>query len=103
MGDHKNTIIAIVLSLIVVVGWQYFIGYPQMEKQREQAQLRQQEQTQTQPGATLPAQPGAVPNTGAPPTVPGGAAAPSAQTPAVSRDTVIGAAPRIAIATPTLK
>ena len=37
MGDHKNTILAIVLSLIVVVGWQYFVGYPQMEKQREQA------------------------------------------------------------------
>ena len=61
MGDHKNTIIAIVLSLIVVVGWQYFVGYPQMEKQREQALIKQQEQAQTQPGATQPnpAQPGA--------------------------------------------
>ena len=54
MGDHKNTIIAIVLSLIVVVGWQYFVGYPQMEKQREQALIKQQEQAQTQPGATQP-------------------------------------------------
>ena len=66
MGDHKNTIIAIVLSLIVVVGWQYFVGYPQMEKQREQALLKQQEQAQTQPGATQPnaAQPGATPGAG---------------------------------------
>ena len=32
MIEHKNTILAIVLSLIVVVGWQFFIGYPQMEK-----------------------------------------------------------------------
>ncbi len=54
MGDHKNTIIAIVLSLIVVVGWQYFVGYPQMEKQREQALIKQQEQAQTQPSATQP-------------------------------------------------
>ena len=52
MGDHKNTIIAIVLSLLVVVGWQYFVGYPQMERQRQQAELKQQEQSQTQPGAT---------------------------------------------------
>ena len=66
MGDHKNTIIAIVLSLIVVVGWQYFVGYPQMEKQREQALIKQQEQAQTQPGATQPnpAQPGATPGAG---------------------------------------
>ena len=42
MIEHKNTILAIVLSLIVVVGWQYFIGYPQMEKQRHDALLKQQ-------------------------------------------------------------
>src|SRR5580704_6718330 len=98
MGDHKNTIIAIVLSLLVVVGWQYFVGYPQMEKQREQALIKQQEQAQTQPGATQPnpAQPGA----GTPPPVPG-TAAPAVAT--ASRDAVIAASPRIAIATPTLR
>src|SRR5580698_548280 len=107
MGDHKNTIIAIVLSLIVVVGWQYFIGYPQMEKQREQALLKQQEQAQTQPGATQPnaAQPGATPvpgtpgSTATPPPVPG--ATPAAAT--ASREAVIAASPRVAIATPTLR
>ena len=107
MGDHKNTIIAIVLSLIVVVGWQYFVGYPQMEKQREQALLKQQEQSQTQPGATQPnaAQPGATPGAGTPgagtpPPVPG-TAAPAVAT--ASREAVIAASPRIAIATPTLR
>src|SRR5580700_1093844 len=102
MGDHKNTIIAIVLSLIVVVGWQYFVGYPQMEKQREQALLKQQEQAQTQPGATQPnaAQPGAVPGAGTPPALPG-AAAPAVAT--ASREAVIAASPRVAIATPTLR
>ena len=55
MIEHKNTIIAVVLSVIVVVGWQYFIGYPQMEKQRQEALLKQQEQAQQQPAA----QPGA--------------------------------------------
>jgi YidC/Oxa1 family membrane protein insertase len=111
MGDHKNTIIAIVLSLLVVVGWQYFVGYPQMEKQREQALLKQQEQGQTQPGATQPnpAQPGATPGAtpgagasgaGTPPPLPG-SAAPAVST--ASRDAVIAASPRIAIVTPTLR
>src|SRR6516225_7866688 len=99
MGDHKNTILAIVLSLIVVVGWQYFVGYPQMEKQREQAQLKQQEQqAQVQkPGA---AQPAATPQGGPPPVA--GAAAPAAQPTTASRDAVIKASPRIAVETPTL-
>src|SRR3984893_9466125 len=101
MGDHKNTIIAIVLSLLVVVGWQYFVGYPQMEKQREQALIKQQEQAQTQPGATQPnpAQPGATPGAGTPPPLPG-TAAPAVAT--ASRNAAIAASPRIVIATPTL-
>ena len=60
MIEHKNTILAIVLSLIVVVGWQFLVGYPQMEKQRHEAELKQQQQTQVQPGT---GQPGAGPAT----------------------------------------
>src|SRR3984885_6520489 len=104
MGDHKNTILAVVLSLIVVIGWQIFVGYPQMEKQREQALLKQQEQSQTQPGqpgATQPnaAQPSTTPGAGTPPPLPG-TAAPAVST--ASRDAVIAASARIAIATPRL-
>jgi YidC/Oxa1 family membrane protein insertase len=105
MKEHKNTILAIVLSLLVVVGWQYFIGYPQMEKQRQEAQLKQQEQAQVQvqvqPGAAQPgvAQP-ATPQVNAPP-VPN-AAAPAAQPSPVSREAVITSSPRIAILTPRL-
>ena len=71
MGEHKNTILAIVLSLLVMVGWQYFVGYPQMEKQREQAALKQQEQAQLQPGRT---QPGAASTAPEAPGVPSAAA-----------------------------
>jgi YidC/Oxa1 family membrane protein insertase len=101
MGEHKNTIIAVVLSLIVVIGWQYFIGYPQMEKQRQQALLKQQEQAQTQPGSSQPATaaPSAAPDANAP-AVPG-AAAPVAQATA-SRETVLASSTRIAIETPRL-
>jgi YidC/Oxa1 family membrane protein insertase len=106
MGDHKNTILAIVLSLIVVVGWQYFIGYPQMDRQKQQAELKRQEQTQVQPGAqpgaTAPAQQVMPQAPGAVPSVPNGAApSPQAQQTA-SREAVIGATPRIAIITPRL-
>ena len=99
MGDHKNTILAILLSLIVVVGWQYFIGYPQMQHQQEQAQLKKQEATQVQPGATQPgaAQPSAS-EASAPP-VPN---APSAEPPAASREAIIKSSPRVAVDTPRL-
>jgi YidC/Oxa1 family membrane protein insertase len=102
MGQHKNTILAVVLSLLVVVGWQYFIGYPQMERQRQQAELKQQEQSQTQPGATQPntAQPGVQPGTpGGSVPVPG---APAAQPSSATREAVIASSPRIAIDTPRL-
>ena len=99
MGEYKNTILAIVLSLIVVVGWQYFIGYPQMQRQQQQAQLKKQEETQAQPGAAQPnaAQPS--PSEASAPPVPN---APSAEPPAASREAVIKSLPRVEIDTPRL-
>jgi YidC/Oxa1 family membrane protein insertase len=103
MSEHKNTILAIVLSLLVIVGWQYFIGYPQMERQRQDAQQQAQlkQQSQPQPGATQPAPNAAQPAT---PEVPGTpkTGAPSAQAQAASREAVIASSPRIAIETPRL-
>jgi YidC/Oxa1 family membrane protein insertase len=98
MIEHRNTILAVVLSLIVVVGWQYFVGYPQMEKQRREALLKQQEQTQQQPSAATPATPG--PQVGTPP-VPG---APAAASPSVgvTREALINASAHVAIDTPRL-
>jgi YidC/Oxa1 family membrane protein insertase len=111
MIEHKNTILAIVLSLLVVVGWQYFIGYPQMQRQQEEAKLKQQEQSQVQPGATQPgAQPSqtpsasssAVPQPGTQPQAPSLPNAASPQAQAATREAVIGATPRVAIETPRL-
>ena len=58
MADQKNTLIAIVLSVIVLVGWQYFVAGPQVEKQKQiQQQQQQQQQTKTGPqGPQAPAQ-----------------------------------------------
>jgi YidC/Oxa1 family membrane protein insertase len=100
MTEHKNTILAIVLSLLVVVGWQYFIGYPQMEKQRQEAQLKQQEQSQLQPGATQPKGPSTAPAPqGSAPSLP---STPATQPATASRESVIASTSRIAIDTPRL-
>src|SRR6516165_368520 len=101
MIEHRNTILAIVLSLIVVVGWNFFIAKPQIERQQHEAALKQQqEQSQVQQPQTQPGGTPAAPPTGAP-TVPG-APATAAQPTAPSRDAIIVAAPRIPIQTPTL-
>ncbi len=89
MNEHKNTILAIVLSLIVVVGWEYFFAKPEMEKQA------QQHQEQTQPREAQPAMPAG----GAPP-VPN---APSTKLPSATRQAVIATSARVAIETPTLR
>ncbi len=110
MTDQKNTIFAIVLSAIVLIAWQYFVGLPQMDKQKQEAQLRQPQQGQTQPvpaPAGMP-QPQGTPATqpGAAPQAPGtGAPAPGAVSPPgqqLSRDAVIASVPRIPIDTPTM-
>src|SRR5277367_4159533 len=100
MGEHKNTIIAIVLSLVVMVLWQVFIGIPQMDKQRQQEALKQQELSQVQPGQAKPGQSTA----GAPatPEVPGVPNTSPARSQAASREAIIGGTPRVAINTPTL-
>src|SRR3979411_2350786 len=97
MIDNRNTILAVILSGLVLIGWQYFFNIPQMEKQRA-AQQAQSEMVKPAPqaGNTTPPQTGAAP-------------APSANAPApnqpasaapVSRETAIASAPRIKIDTP---
>ena len=54
MSDQRNLLIAVVLSMLVVFGWQYLVGVPKMQQeQAKQAQsLQQQKLAPTaQPGA----------------------------------------------------
>ena len=78
MTDQKNTLLAIVLSAIVLIGWQYFFGLPQMEKQRQEAQIKAQQQAQT-PAQPAPGQaaPGQAPGQAAQLPGQGGAATPT--------------------------
>jgi YidC/Oxa1 family membrane protein insertase len=102
MTDNRNTILAVILSGLVLIGWQYFFNIPQMEKQR----AAQQAQSELVKPATPQAVPGsATPQTGAAPTPSANAPAanqPASAAPAVSRDTAIASAPRVKIDSPRL-
>lgn len=60
MTDNRNTILAVILSGLVLIAWQYFYNIPTMEKQRaaQQAELAQKQAANpatTTPGANQPA------------------------------------------------
>src|SRR6202166_4238144 len=97
MTDNRNTILAVILSGIVLIAWQYFYNMPQMEKQRAQTQTQAElakPSPQTAPGSTTP---GAPASANAPANTPAAAAAA-----VVSRDAAIAASPRVKIETPSL-
>jgi len=96
-NDQRNMMIAIVLSLIVVVGWQYFIVGPQMEEAQREAEIAaQQQQDQDAADVTAPqsgeaaGEPGAVDTSSA------------ATTRFETREAAIESQPRVAIDTPAL-
>jgi YidC/Oxa1 family membrane protein insertase len=96
MPDNKNTILAIVLSALVLIGWQFFFAMPQEKARKEQLQAQQQKQ-----GAPAPSQPGQTPPAPAQsgtPQIPGQAAAPTAAAP-VNRAAALAASPRVPIET----
>src|SRR5246127_4689555 len=98
MTDNRNTIIAVILSGLVLIAWQYFYNVPQMEKQRA-AQQAQQAELQKSGQSSTPANPSTPP----PPAGAAPPAVPSATAPApVSRDPAIAATPRVKIDTPRL-
>ncbi len=97
-GDNKNFIIAIVLSVLIIAGWQFFYAQPMLDQQRRQQELQQQQQAQQQ--QKQPAQPSQQPTTtGQAQQTPGTVEAPSALQP---RQAVIAASPRFQIDTPAL-
>jgi YidC/Oxa1 family membrane protein insertase len=94
MDDNRNMMLAIGLSVAVLVGWQFFVGLPQLEKQRETQKLQQQ---QPQSQTAQPAQGGQA--------MPGGpqGASGAAQPGSFTREQALATSPRIPIETPRLK
>ena len=98
MTDNRNTILAVILSGLVLIGWQYFFNLPQMEKQRA-AQQAQSEMVKPAPqaGTTTTPQTGAAP---APAANAPATTQPASAAPVVSREAAIAATPRVKIDTP---
>ncbi|MBV8849766.1 MAG: membrane protein insertase YidC [Methylobacteriaceae bacterium] len=101
--DPKNLILAIGLSLLVIIGWQYFYAGPQLEKQRQAQQSLQQPAPRPPSGA-----PSATPNAAEPGPVPGAAPPPNAGIQPTSPDAIrtreqaLAESPRVAIDTKSL-
>src|ERR1700747_1733069 len=105
MLENRNTILAVILSGLVLIAWQYFYNIPQMEKQRAQQQA--QAELQKKDAASQPSQPNnaatpssTTPQAGSAPAPAASAAATSG--PVVDRDTALAATTRIKIDTPSV-
>ncbi len=99
--DNKNLFLAIGLSILVIVGWNYFYAGPQVERQRQERLA----QTQTQPQVPQPAagQTPSAPLTASPGDTAPGRAPASAPTTALTREAALALSPRLVVETPRLK
>src|ERR1700674_3999180 len=102
MTDNRNTILAVILSGLVLIAWQYFYNVPQMEKQRAAQQASELAKSATPPASTTT--PSTAPQTGAPQPSANAPAAtqPASTAPVVSRDAAIASTPRVKIESPRL-
>ncbi len=113
--NQKNLLLAVVLSAMVLLGWQLFFVNPKIkEEQEKRARLnptqQQAQQVPGQPGAPAqaPGLPGAPTAAVTPGTTPGIAppapgAVPAQAAVAVTREAALATSPRVGIETPSLK
>jgi YidC/Oxa1 family membrane protein insertase len=100
MTDNRNMILAVILSGIILLGWQYFYNVPQMERQRaQQAQQAELPKAAPKPAdtttpASTPPQPGS--------TAPSPATPAASNAPVVGRDQALADSARVKIETPSL-
>jgi|ERR1051326_496942 YidC/Oxa1 family membrane protein insertase len=99
MKEHKNTILAIVLSLIVVIAWEYYFARPELQNQQQQ----QQQQQDQKPALPQSNNPGGAQPVGPNVAAPGAPNVPSGQVQAQTRASVLANLPHIDIDTDTLR
>lgn len=95
MSENRNMVLAIALSALVLFGWQYFIGMPKVEKEKEAARVQQTQQQAQQPSQAAPS--------GKPAAAPGTPQSGSAPAGTMTRAAALAASPRVAIETPHIK
>ncbi|MGO9004433.1 MAG: membrane protein insertase YidC [Beijerinckiaceae bacterium] len=98
--DNKNLFLAIGLSILVIVGWQYFYGAPQLQKAHQTQVQLQQPATVPQPG-TPPGAPSLTPSQ-SPAAAPQDRSAPEAPAATQSRNEALAGSPRVKLDTPSL-
>ena len=93
---NRNMILAIVLSMVVIFGWQFLVAGPQLERAQQQAQIAAEQAAAADPGiASTPSQAAAAPD-GAP------AATGNAPATFADRASALAATARVGIDTPAL-
>src|SRR6266571_6263203 len=105
MLENRNTILAVILSGLVLIAWQYFYNIPQMERQRtqQQAQAELQKKSAPAPQPGNDAASSTAPQAGGPPaTAPNNSPPTASNAPVVERDAAIAADPRVKIETPSV-
>jgi YidC/Oxa1 family membrane protein insertase len=93
MPDNRNFLIAIALSLAVLLGWQFFIAGPQMQKAQQQQEIAAQQAAENAPA------PAAGTGTAPAATATGAAPVGTANAPAITREAALAQDPRVPIAT----
>jgi len=104
MPDNKNLLLAIVLSIAVLIGWQLFIAGPQMDKARQEQEFAAQKAAETAPAPGTAATTTTTTVTGTATTAAGGTAAPvgAAASATLTRDAALALSARVEIATAAL-
>ncbi len=110
METNRNTFLAIALSLVVLVAWQFLYIGPKMKEERRAAEIQRQQQETAAQQASPQAGGSAAPGSTAQAPLPGATQAPGAAAPSggvapaavLDRQAVLAATPRIAIDTPSL-
>jgi YidC/Oxa1 family membrane protein insertase len=102
--NQKNLLLAIVLSVAVLLAWQFLYAGPKLkEEQERQARIRQEQvkAKEQAPGEQAPGVPVTVPDAapGKQGTVPG----PSSLTSAATRQAALATSPRVPIETPSIR
>ncbi len=98
MPDQKNLVIAIALSLVILLGFQYFYEMPRMRAQKEAQEAQQALQAQQQ--QAQPAQTPSPAGTGAAVPVPPGSAAVTSAASTVDRNAIVAGRDRVRIQSP---
>ena len=105
-GDQKNLLMAILLSVGVMLAWQFFYASPKIKEEQERRRIATEQQAKT---SSTPGAPATAPVGGSAPTAPAGGTAPTAPTAgsapvvsSLSRSAALARTQRVPIKTPAV-